>query len=265
MPYEFHKDRTAYFHMQTENAHAYVIPFIEQSLPITKGMNVLEVGCGEGGVLKAFVQRGCKGVGVELTEVKYKKAFTMLAEFVEDGSVQLINKNIYDVDPEKEMGTRFDLIVLKDVIEHIPDQAKIMQEFHRFLKPGGHIYFGFPPWQMPFGGHQQMCKSILRKVPYIHLLPGPLYPMLLRAFGEKERAIEHLLYNKKTGISLERFERICKQTNYEIVEKTLYLFNPIYKYKFDLEPREKLPILGSVYYLKNFVTTCGYYLIQSKN
>lgn len=64
--FEFHKDRKRYFDIQVWNTEKYVIPFIEKTFPIQPGMRVLEIGCGEGGVLKAFVNNGCTGVGVEL-------------------------------------------------------------------------------------------------------------------------------------------------------------------------------------------------------
>ena len=54
---------------------------------------------------------------------------------------------------------------------------------------------------------------------------------------------EDLLEIKDTGISIERFEKIVKQTNYRVINKTHYLINPIYKYKFGWKARKQLPIL----------------------
>ena len=59
--FEFHADRKRYFDIQVLNAEKYVIPFIEEKFPIAGGMRVLEIGCGEGGVLKAFINIGCVG------------------------------------------------------------------------------------------------------------------------------------------------------------------------------------------------------------
>ena len=49
--YDFHTDKKRYFQIQLENAEEYVIPFIEKTFVIKKGARVLEIGCGEGGVL----------------------------------------------------------------------------------------------------------------------------------------------------------------------------------------------------------------------
>ena len=48
------------------------------------------------------------------------------------------------------------------------------------LKDKGQIFFGFPPWYMPFGGHQQVAhKKWTSKLPYYHILPMPIYKAIL--------------------------------------------------------------------------------------
>lgn len=263
MAFEFHNDKETYFRYQTENAEKYVIPFIQERFPLREGDRVLEIGCAEGGVLKAFMDMGCHGTGVELVDFRYQDAKQFLKDYLEAGKCELYSRNIYDETFQKEFKGRFDLIILKDVIEHIHDQKKLMGILKGYLSPKGHIYFGFPPWMMPFGGHQQIAHSkLLSKLPYYHLLPMPLYKGMLRAGGEDEKTVADLEEIKETGISLERFERIVKQTNYSVENKRLYFINPIYEYKFGLKPRLKIPLLGDIPWLRNFVTTCGYYLIK---
>lgn len=265
MAFEFHQDKQVYFKFQEENANKYVIPFIEQSVLIKEGMRVLEVGCGEGGVLKAFLDKGCYGLGVELSLDRVELANQFLEKYIQKGQAKIIGKNVYDINVEEDLEGLFDIIVLKDVIEHIPDQEKIIQYFRNFLKPKGKIFFGFPPWQMPFGGHQQICSSrILSKLPYFHLLPSSIYKFILERGNVAKGHVTELLEIKETGISLERFERISKRSNYKIIDRTLYFINPIYEYKFGLKPRKKIPLLGDIPWLRNFVTTCGFYLIEKQ-
>ena len=138
--FEFHADRKRYFDIQVLNAEKYVIPFIEEKFPVRTGMRVLEIGCGEGGVLKAFINKGCSGVGVELEAVRIENAKEYLKEDVAAGKIKFIIKNIYDVDIEKDLGGEFDIIVLKDVIEHIHDQPKLIGWMKNYLKPGGIVF-----------------------------------------------------------------------------------------------------------------------------
>ena len=263
MAFHFHKDRDLYFTHQKVNTEKYVIPFIEEAFPMSPGLNVLEVGCAEGGVLKAFVDQGMNGYGVELKANKYDQACENLADEIESGRVEILKKDIYEAVFRNEFENSFDVIVLKDVIEHIHDQEKLLKELRGYLKANGVIFFGFPPWYMPFGGHQQTCKNrSLSVLPYYHLLPNFLYKALLRSGGESDQKIENLMEIKETGISLERFERIAKDTEYNIINKQLYLINPIYAYKFNMKPKKQLKLFEKLPFFRDFVTTCGYYVIR---
>lgn len=257
--FEFHADRKRYFDIQVMNAEKYVIPFIEEKFPVRPGMRVLEIGCGEGGVLKAFVNKGCEGLGVELDTPRIDDALKFLPDDVAAGKIRFVAKDIYLVDIEKDFSGRFDIIVLKDVIEHIHDQPKLIGWMKNFLNPGGIVFFGFPPWYMPFGGHQQMCRSKLSKLPYIHLLPRGIYRWILK---KKKEPVDALMEIRDTGISIERFEKICKKEGYVFLHKRHYLLNPIYEWKFGWKPRKQAGLIKAIPFFRNFLTTCVYYIIQ---
>ncbi len=257
--FEFHTDRKRYFDIQVLNAEKYVIPFIEEKLPVKPGMRVLEIGCGEGGVLKAFVNKGCEGVGVELDAPRIEHAKEYLPEDVATERIRFVVKDIYKADIEKDFRGLFDIILLKDVIEHIHDQAKLIGWMKNFLKPSGVVFFGFPPWYMPFGGHQQICHSKISRLPYIHLLPRGLYRWLLR---KKNESVDELMEIRDTGISIERFEKICTAEGYELAHQRHYLINPIYEWKFGWKPRRQSAIIKAIPFVRNFFTTCVYYIIQ---
>lgn len=258
--YEFHTNTQWYYEMQTLNAEKSVLPFIEEVFPIKEGMKILEVGCAEGGVLKAFIKRGCYGVGVELNAPRLEVAKDLNIEFIQNNQAQFIAKNIYDTSFQTEFSEYFDLIILKDVIEHIHEQEKVMPVLKQYLKKGGCIFFGFPPFNMPFGGHQQVAHSkIFSKLPYTHVLPMSLYKLVMKLFGEQA---EQFVEIKETGISTARFERIVKDTSLEIINEKHYLFNPIYEYKFGLKPRVQFKLITAIPHLRDFLTTCAFYLVR---
>lgn len=263
--FEFHKDKERYFNMQYVNSKEYIVPFIIEHIDLDQSLNVLEIGCAEAGVLKAFTEKGHKCVGIELSGHRVQIAKQFMADEVKNGKISFMSKNIYDIDVEKDLKFKFDLIILKDVIEHIHDQEKFMSFLHKFLNPGGKIFFGFPPWQMPFGGHQQLVKSkVLSAMPYYHMLPRSVYKAILKAFGETDGKVEGMLEIKDTGISIERFERILKKEKYKIVKRQVYLINPIYKYKFGLSARKQLGLISAIPVLRNFLSSCVYYLIEEE-
>lgn len=252
-----HSDPIQYFNEQVYTTEKYILPFLEPYMQLNSKTKVFEIGCGEGGNLKPFVERGCECVGVDLSEHKILKGRNI---FKENKNISLICMDIYKMD---EYHHQFNLIVIKDVIEHIHDQERFMTFMKKFLAPGGKVFFAFPPWQNPFGGHQQMCRNkILSMLPYFHLFPIPLYRGLMKFMGESKQTISSLLEIKETGISLERFESIAHKGGYKEIEKIWYFINPNYEIKFGLKPSRILPVFSFVPYLRNYLITCGYYLIQ---
>jgi hypothetical protein len=87
------------------------------------------------------------------------------------------------------------------------------------------------------------------------------YVAILKWGGEGQHAIDSLIDVKQTGISIERFERICKQSGFRIIERQWFLINPIYRFKFGLKPRKQFYLLGLIPFFRNFWTTCAYYTI----
>lgn len=263
--YEFHGNKKYYFDMTHRVTVGHILPYIQQNWTFPQNMRVLEIGCGEAGVLKAFTDLGYHCTGIELEESRLEFAREFMQQELASGIIQFLNKDIYDVNPEQDLGSKFDLIILKDVIEHIPNQEQFMPQLHRFLNPGGVVFFAFPPWMMPYGGHQQVLpKKIASKLPYYHLLPGKLYPLILKWMGINESGIKTMEEIRSTGISIERFERIVKDSAMEVKGRKFYLFNPIYEYKFGIKPRVQSGIIARIPWLRNFLTMGMYYLVGAK-
>lgn len=253
-----HLDRALYFQEQAYTTETYVIPFIEKRKAITPSTSILEIGCGEGGNLKPFLDRGCPVTGIDLSEGKIEAAEKLFAPHPRRKEATFICRDIYEVE---RLDRQFDVILLRDVIEHIPDQQKFMPFIRRFLKPDGVVFVAFPPWRNPFGGHQQICRNkLISHTPYIHLLPKALYRKCLESAGEN---VQEMLEIRATGISLERFFSIVKKGNYRLDESVLYFINPNYEIKFGLKPRT-LTGLFNIPYLRNFWTTCGYFLLSNR-
>lgn len=223
----------------------------------------MEIGTGEGGVLLPFAEKGCYCVGVDLACGRIEIAKKILAEQVAAGKMDFVCKNVYDEDFLQKYKGMFDVIILKDAIEHIPEQERFIPYLKNFLKPGGQIFFGFPPWYMPFGGHQQIAeKKLTSKMPYYHILPKPIYKGILKLAKEHEGVLKELMEIWDTQISIERFERIIRNSGLKVLQKQHFLINPIYKYKFGLQPRKQWAPITHIPFFRNFVTTCVYYTVS---
>ncbi len=261
--YAFHGDKNYYFQMQFWTSRDYIVPAIKPFVDLQHPKQVLEVGCAEAGVLKAFVEMGHHCVGVDLATNRLELARELQRDAVNRGQLEIEAWDIYDERLDLRFLHRFHVIVLKDVIEHVPEQQKFIARLQKFLDPQGVIFFGFPPWYMPFGGHQQMCRSaVLKRIPWLHLLPKNIYKNALTWSGEDRLVINELLEVKERGISIERFEKMANNLSMEILYKRFFFTNPIYKYKFGLPTLSVPMLLNQAIYLRNFYTTCAYYILR---
>lgn len=258
---ERHKNKIQYFNEQGLTSEKFVVPFLADLITIGPETSVLEIGCGEAGNLKPFLDMGCRCTGIDISCGRIELANEFYSEHPNRHNLTLICSDIYIVKPSQ----KFDVIIMRDVIEHIPDQEKFMGFIKEFLQPEGLFFLAFPPWQNPFGGHQQICRSrLLSKLPWFHLLPRGLYTHFLKAMGENEGTISGLLEIKDTGISIERFERILQHENYKTLKRVFWLINPNYQTKFGLQPRRLATVFSAVPWFRNFITTAMYYVISKK-
>lgn len=255
-----HKDRAIYFKELSITSKEYFIPYIQHWHAIKTGMNVLEIGCGDGGNLLPFSQMGCHTVGVDKATYRIEDAKRFFEETHANGI--FIAEDIFKL---KNLEGNFDIILCHDIFEHIADKEKFLSGLNKYLKPDGIVFMSFPAWQMPFGGHQQICKSsILSHFPFIHLFPTPIYNGLLKAFGENKECIKELLSIKNTSVSIELFESMVKKTILRIADRELWFINPHYQAKFGLSPRKLNRLIASIPFLRDFFSTSCFYILKKE-
>lgn len=78
----------------------YVIPYIEQQRAVTADMRVLEIGCGEAGNLKPFLDLGCDCIGIDIDQPRIEVAKMHFADHPHADRMRLICSDIYDVNPQ---------------------------------------------------------------------------------------------------------------------------------------------------------------------
>jgi len=257
--YERHVNRNLYFIEQSQITEQIILPYIASNFPITSNSVIFEIGCSDAGNLLPFLAMGCKVTGIDISEVRIKNASTIYRGHPSEKNLTLIAKNIFDVSPEQT--GKFDLIIIRDTLEHIENKEEFMSHIKYFLNPGGRIFLCFPPWRMPFGGHQQMCESkFLSKVPYFHLLPKPLFIGLLKLFGEKKYRIDELLEIRKNRMNIRNFRWLVHKNMLKVECEDFYLINPAYKIKFNLNTC-KLPRSLNIPILRDFYITGCYYIL----
>lgn len=203
-------DRAMYFKELATTSKKYYIPYIQTYKTIKAGMNVLEIGCGDGGNLLPFSKMGCCTTGVDIAEIRIKDAKRFFKESNAKGT--FIASDVFKINNIEHC---FDIIICHDVLEHISNKEQFLIGLKKFLSKDGIVFMSFPAWQMPFGGHQQICRSkVLSHLLFIHLLPTVIYRFLLKTFEENNGCIKELLSIKQTRISIEEFESLVKKRIY---------------------------------------------------
>lgn len=56
----------------------------------------------------------------------------------------------------------FDMVALFDVIEHIPDDHRVLSEVRRVLKPNGQVFISVPAYQFMFSQNDRVAHHLRR-------------------------------------------------------------------------------------------------------
>ncbi len=99
--------------------------------------SILEIGCGDGRFLffvEKKVKTGCRLVGIDLNTSHIERPAFSKVEFI-DGSVDTLS-----------LRERFDLVMMYDVLEHLPDPAESLKKVRALMEPDGILIVKTPNW-----------------------------------------------------------------------------------------------------------------------
>jgi ubiquinone/menaquinone biosynthesis C-methylase UbiE len=104
------------------------------------GDTILDIGCGNARDIVALLRAGARVVGVDLSEGMIAQARVDLAKAGFEG----VTLEVGDATQLGFPADTFDKVIFSEVIEHIPDAARAVDEIHRVLKPGGTVVVSTP-------------------------------------------------------------------------------------------------------------------------
>jgi len=254
-----HADYKLYFDELAKGTRDFVIPYIESIKKIQAGSVVLEVGCGRGGNLYPFLEeKNCKVIGIDKgDELEYAQDF--FKDSKNKNNLTLLKCNFYEVNPNSI--PKANIVLVRDVLEHIINRTLFFERLKEFITSDAIIFVAFPPWRMPFGGHQQGCKNfLLSRMPYYHLFPWCIYEFILKTFGEDRDCIDILDEVRQTKLSICEYKKLLRNGGFKMEKETYYLINPSYKIKFGLNPKI-LPGFLKIPAICDFYTTAHYSIV----
>ncbi len=129
---------------------------------LQENSQVLEIGCGNGIVLRQFEKYLGRTIdGCDLN--------TVALEAVEEFSGKKFIYNIYDRNPE--MMGQYDTVILLDVVEHIDDDVDFLKTSCEHIREGGFVLINVPalnslfsPYDTRAGHKRRYTKKMMRKL-----------------------------------------------------------------------------------------------------
>jgi len=247
-----------YWGYQYRLAAEAIIPFLTENSAFKTNDRVMEIGCAEGGVLAAFVEKGAinaTGTDIVASRLESGKQIAKLA----GQKIDFVEHNILTDRIPEQWVESYDLILLRDVIEHLEYPEIALKNIFQILKKNGHLFVTFPPYNSAFGGHQHTVDNTLGKIPFIHHLPNSIFHKLISSgrandIGEVKRL-------QKIKLSPEQFVYAATRESYQIVKEDHYLLRPVFKMKFGL-PTIPLGNLAKNKFVKNYVSMESSYLLK---
>ncbi|HOT95967.1 MAG TPA: class I SAM-dependent methyltransferase [bacterium] len=233
----------------------YLLPLLmEWGVPL-EGARMLDIGCAEAGILCAFAEAGGRAIGLELSPSRLHFA-RHFASPAQQARMTLIAADFFHMPLRKEQG-RFDLILLRDVFEHLPDKNSAFAALAALMQPGTRLILTFPPFYSPFGGHQQMLGGFLRRIPWFHILPQALWRLIARyivAHDPNPRFLEEMEKLRHHRMSIALCHRLAKKYQLTVSGERYYLSRPSYQLRYGW-PVIGAQTLGHIPVLREFLIT----------
>ena len=110
--------------------------FIERRCPLA-GKKVLDVGCGGGILSEAMARAGAAVTALDAAEAVIAEAGAHAAR----SGLQIDYRCALLEDMADEYDGRFDAVTCMELLEHVPDPARLVADCARALRPGGSAFF----------------------------------------------------------------------------------------------------------------------------
>lgn len=135
--------------------------------------SIMKIGPATGTFLYAAQQHGHRALGCDVS-----------AQFIDYAKKHYdvqIDHGRFEHQPYED--GQFDIVVLFNVIENVPNQVEFLQAIHRTLKPGGFFVLNFVDMQRNLIAALQKDKYFLYRPPVCYIYTMPVMRRILDKFG----------------------------------------------------------------------------------
>lgn len=144
---KFHKSAVIQKRIIKDNNYTYyeIIQTLKKILDKYEKLKILDYGCGVGTISLYLASRGHNVIGLDVSKNAIKAAKTNAKK------LKLKNVKFFLADKinRNKMKKMFDLVLMIEVIEHVPDDKKVIKEVSSYLKKDGYLILTTPSIEAP--------------------------------------------------------------------------------------------------------------------
>jgi 2-polyprenyl-6-hydroxyphenyl methylase/3-demethylubiquinone-9 3-methyltransferase len=154
------------------------------------GRRVLDVGCGGGLLSEAMARSGATVTGIDMSPESLTVARLHL---LESAPLQVDYREISAEDLADQMPLSFDVVTCMELLEHVPDPARLVGSCARLAKPGGSVLFSTL---------NRTARSFATAIVGAEYLSG-LVPRGTHRYSQLIRPSELDAWGRKAGLTLQ--------------------------------------------------------------
>ena len=112
------------------------LDWIRQHVQLS-GANVVDIGCGGGILAESMAAAKATVTGIDMAEA----ALTVARLHLHESKADVEYRQATAEELAAEEAGSFDVVTCLEMLEHVPDPARVIRSCAELVKPGGHVFF----------------------------------------------------------------------------------------------------------------------------
>jgi 2-polyprenyl-6-hydroxyphenyl methylase/3-demethylubiquinone-9 3-methyltransferase len=102
-----------------------------------KGKKIVDIGCGGGILTESLARCGADVSGIDMAEAPLAVARLHLHE----SNLEIDYRQSTAEELAQQEAGQYDIVTCLEMLEHVPDPARVVKSCFELVKPGGHVFF----------------------------------------------------------------------------------------------------------------------------